>query len=67
MEEFGLYFGAVPDPRASNARHDLLKLIFVALAATLCGAEDCTDIAEFVRTKLAVLRLDGCIVTAGWR
>ena len=56
MEEFGLYFGAVPDPRASNARHDLLELIFVALAAMLCGAEDCTDIAEFVRAKLAVLR-----------
>ena len=43
------------DPRAGNARHNLLELIFVALAAVLCGAEDCTDMAEFARTKLSLL------------
>jgi predicted transposase YbfD/YdcC len=56
MEEFASYFGEVPDPRASNARHDLLEVIFVALAATLCGAEDCTDMAAFASAKLSVLR-----------
>lgn len=56
MEEFSDYFGAVSDPRASNARHDLLEVIFVALAAVLCGAEDCTDMATFARAKLGLLR-----------
>jgi predicted transposase YbfD/YdcC len=56
VEEFALYFGEVPDPRAGNARHDLLELIFVALAATLCGAEDCTDMSAFARAKLGLLR-----------
>lgn len=56
MEEFAVYFGEVEDPRAGNARHDLLELIFVALAAVLCGAEDCTDMAAFARAKLDVLR-----------
>lgn len=56
MEEFSSYFGELGDPRAGNARHNLLELIFVALAAVLCGAEDCTDMAEFARAKLDILR-----------
>lgn len=56
MEGFCDYFGAVVDPRARNARHDLLELIFVGLAAVLCGAEDCTDMAEFAQAKLELLR-----------
>lgn len=56
MEGFAFFFGEVPDPRAANARHDLLEVIFVALAATLCGAEDCTDMEDFARAKLDVLR-----------
>ena len=56
MEEFAAHFGAVPDPRAGNARHDLMELLFIALAAMLCGAEDCTDMAEFAEAKLALLR-----------
>jgi predicted transposase YbfD/YdcC len=56
MEEFSACFSKVADPRASNARHDLLELVFVALAAVLCGAEDCTDMATFARSKLGLLR-----------
>ena len=56
MEKFSAYFGEVDDPRAGNARHDLLELMFVALAAVLCGAEDCTDMALFARAKLGFLR-----------
>lgn len=56
MEEFSAYFGGVPDPRAGNARHNLVELLFVALAAVLCGAEDCTEMAGFARAKLGVLR-----------
>src|SRR5258708_9230249 len=56
MEKFSSYFGAVGDPRAGNARHNLLELTFAALAAVLCGAEDCRDMALFARSKLAFLR-----------
>jgi len=56
METFSECFSEVGDPRAGNTRHDLLELVFVALAAVLCGAQDCTDMALFARSKLAVLR-----------
>ena len=56
MEEFSDCFGVVEAPRASNARHELVEVIFVALAATLCGADDCTDMALFARSKLDTLR-----------
>jgi predicted transposase YbfD/YdcC len=56
MDAFTSHFSEVEDPRASNARHDLLEVMFVALAAALCGAEDCTDMAIFARAKLDFLR-----------
>lgn len=56
METFTTCFSAIEDPRAGNARHDLLELMFVALAAVLCGAEDCTDMAAFAQAKLDFLR-----------
>jgi len=56
MEGFAAQFGEVPDPRARNARHDFLEVMFIAVAAVLCGAEDCTDMALFARSKLELLR-----------
>lgn len=56
MREFTVHFAEVPDPRADNARHDFLEVMFVAVAAVLCGAEDCTDMALFARSKLSLLR-----------
>jgi predicted transposase YbfD/YdcC len=56
MEEFRACFSDVPDPRAPNARHDLLEVLFIALAALLCGAEACTDMAEFGEAKEPFLR-----------
>jgi predicted transposase YbfD/YdcC len=56
MKSVSSCFGEVVDPRAGNARHDLAELMFVALAAVLCGAEDCTDMALFARSKLELLR-----------
>lgn len=56
MDQFSVHFSSVPDPRASNARHDLVEVMFVALAAVLCGAEDCTEMALFARSKLELLR-----------
>jgi len=46
----------VPDPRGYNAVHDLTDLLFVALAAVLCGAVHCTEMAMFAETRLGLLR-----------
>jgi predicted transposase YbfD/YdcC len=43
------------DPRAANASHDLLEILIIALAATLCGAETASDMAAFGRLKQGVL------------
>jgi len=38
----------LPDPRTGNAtRHDLLEVLAIALTAAICGAEDCSDFADF--------------------
>src|SRR5215207_10026828 len=49
-------FREVRDPRDINARHDLGELLFLALAATLCGAKSCVEIAEFVEGREEELR-----------
>jgi hypothetical protein len=36
-----------------NARHDLLEPLVIAPCAVLCGAENCSDMALFVRAKEA--------------
>lgn len=41
----------VHDPRDMNARHVLAELLFVALAATLCGAKSCVEIADFAEGR----------------
>lgn len=56
MEDLVTIFSNVEDPRASNARHVLSELLFVALAGTLCGAESCADMAEFGVAKERLLR-----------
>jgi len=56
MRGFISIFEDVEDPRAENARHDLLELLFIALAAVLCGAESCSDMADFGAAKEDVLR-----------
>ena len=56
MRGFISIFEDVEDPRAENARHDLLELLFIALAAVLCGAESCADMADFGEAKEDVLR-----------
>jgi len=56
MVKFKKAFRRLPDPRARNARHELMDVLFVALAAVLCGAETCCDMAAFGRAKEALLR-----------
>src|SRR6478736_4090519 len=50
-------FRRLSDPRAANARHDLVEVLVIALAAVLCGAETCSDMAEFGQAKEGLLRL----------
>lgn len=48
MSWFEDAFEALPDPRTGNAkRHDLLEVLTIALTATICGAESCSDFADF--------------------
>ena len=57
MEGFKACFDGLQDPRTGNAgRHELLEMLMIALCTVLCGGEDCTDMAEFARTKLEFLR-----------
>lgn len=49
-------FREVRDPRRKNARHDLAEILFIALAATLCGAKSCVDMADFAAARLESLR-----------
>ena len=57
MGRFARIFRRVPDPRADNARHELMEVLFIALAAMLCGAESCSDMADFGHAKEGFLRL----------
>jgi predicted transposase YbfD/YdcC len=57
MGKLGKIFRQLPDPRAANARHELLEVLVIALAAVLCGAETCSDMAEFGQAKEGLLRL----------
>lgn len=57
MGRFKKAFRGLSDPRAANARHDLLEVLAIALAAVLCGAETCSDMAEFGQAKEDLLRL----------
>jgi DDE_Tnp_1-associated len=45
MGKLKKYFRRLRDPRAANASYPLLEILFVALAAVLCGAKSCTDMS----------------------
>lgn len=56
MGKFKSYFGRLRDPRAANVSYPLLEILFVALAAVLCGARCATDMADFGRSRVELLR-----------
>lgn len=56
MGKFKKVFRRLVDPRAANASHDLVELLFIALAAVLCGANGAADMAQFGRSKELLLR-----------
>lgn len=49
-------FEEVPDPRDFTAQHPLPEILFIALAAVLCGATHCTEMALFAKSRLELLR-----------
>jgi predicted transposase YbfD/YdcC len=49
-------FSEVPDPRDFTAQHPLPEILFVALAAVLCGATHCTEMELFAKARLDLLR-----------
>lgn len=49
-------FAEVPEPRASNARHNLLEVLTIALVASICGAEDCSEFADFAVDREGLFR-----------
>lgn len=56
MEVFASLFASVPDPRAANVRHPLNTVLFIGLAAVLCGAETCQDMADFGVSKHKLIK-----------
>ena len=55
MESVLAIFAAIDDPRDHTAQYELPALLFIALAATLCGARSCVDIADFAAANRADL------------
>ena len=57
MSWFASAFDSLPDPRTGNAqRHDLLEVLTMALTAAVCGAETCSDFADFAVDREALFR-----------
>lgn len=56
MKGLLVVFEEVRDPRKENARHDLASILFIAVAATLCGEKTCVDFADFAEGRLEALR-----------
>lgn len=46
------HLSVIPDPRIDrNKKHDLAEMLFVAVCATLSGAEGSADIVEFAESE----------------
>jgi predicted transposase YbfD/YdcC len=55
MQSIISIFREVRDPRDINSRHELGAMLLTALAATLCGAKSCVDIADFAEANADLL------------
>jgi len=56
MGKLKIYLRKLHDPRAANVSYPLMEVLFVALAAVLCGAKGCTDMSDFGWRKTELLR-----------
>ena len=46
-------FENITDPRADRGKnHDLLEMVFIALTATICGADGWADVERFAKAKI---------------
>jgi predicted transposase YbfD/YdcC len=52
---FAQHFATLPDPRRRLPRHPLLSILFIILAAQLCGAEGWDAMGAFARAQQAWL------------
>jgi predicted transposase YbfD/YdcC len=52
---FAQHFATLPDPRRRLPQHPLLRILFIVLAAPLCGAEGWDAMVAFARAKQAWL------------
>lgn len=55
MESLIVIFGHL-DPRDQNSRHDFCEILFIAIAASLCGAKNCSDMWRFGQEREEMLR-----------
>jgi predicted transposase YbfD/YdcC len=55
METLISIFREVRDPRDVNSRHLVGSMLFISLAATLCGAKSAVDIADFSEAHARML------------
>ena len=51
MQSYISILREVRDPRDINARHPVGTILFLTLAATLCGAKSCVEVADFVADR----------------
>ena len=51
MQSYISILQEVRDPRDMNARHPVETILFLTLAATLCGAKSCVEVAEFAADR----------------
>ena len=46
------HFANLTDPRVERGKnHDLLEMVFMALTATICGANGWVDVERFAKSK----------------
>jgi predicted transposase YbfD/YdcC len=51
------HFENLTDPRVNRGKnHELLEMVFIALTATICGAQGWADVERFAKSKLAWFR-----------
>ena len=55
MQSYISILREVRDPRDPNARHAVGTILFLTLAATLCGAKSCVGVADFTEDRLEEL------------
>jgi hypothetical protein len=55
MEAVLAIFAESDDPRDHTAQYEISALLLIALAAALCGARSCVDIADFAAANRAGL------------